>query len=61
MSEQFTPGDIIAADIGKHTTMRRVLGANSEGYIVENLSGEKRHVIPYRSADAWWYRIGGEK
>ena len=58
---KFKPGDIISCDACGKPMMRRVIGLNASGYIVESLRGDRRHSLPARVADACWQKVGGEK
>lgn len=57
----FQPGDIISCDACGKPMMRRVIGRNAQGYVVESLRGDKRHALPAKVADACWSKVGGER
>lgn len=61
MSTSFKPGDIISCDSCGTAMMRRVVGLNKSGYVVENLRGDKRHILPTKTAEACWTKVGGER
>ena len=41
--------------------MRRVIGRNAQGYVVESIRGDKRHALSAKVAEACWQKVGGER